>query len=110
MMDKKGNLLVGAALTMAFFIFVLVLFATITPFKQTLDDARDTTALNCRGTTGFNQTAFDLDTTDTSNIPKLTRRPTCFITGIGMVWFVISFLAAAVTWLARQWVGGRRRA
>ncbi len=100
MKSKKGQT-VGLALLLALFIFILVLFTTITPFKETLDTARDGSSLNCRGTTNFNQTAFDNDETNTVN--KLTRRPTCFITGLSMVWFVFAFLLAAFVWLGKNW-------
>ena len=104
-MNKQGQV-IGAALLLVVFVFSLVLFTTIDPLKENLDVVRDNSELNCRGTTGFNQTAFDNDEDD--SIAKLTRRPTCFVTGLSMVYFIFSFLIAMVTWLARNWVKKRR--
>ena len=107
-MNKKGGFLIGTSLLLAFFMFILVLFVTIEPFKENLDVIRAGDALNCKGTSTFNQTAFDDD--DSNPINKLTRRPTCFITGITMVWFVFGFLFASIAWLADQWTRKRKRA
>ncbi len=104
-MNKKGQI-VGAALLLAVFVFSLVLFSTIDPLKENLDTARDNTELNCRGTPGFNETAFDND--ETSKLNKLTRRPTCFVTGLTMVYFIFSFLITMIVWLARNWTRKRR--
>ncbi len=107
-MNNKGQMM-GFALLIAAFLFILSAFALITIFKDTLDDARDTTSLNCRGTPTFNQTAFDQDTANSSALAKLTRRPTCFVTGISMVWFELTFLFAVVIWLVNNWTKKRRR-
>jgi len=104
-MNSKGQM-VGFALLTAVFVLILVAFVTIEPLKENLDDARDTSALNCRGTTNFNQTAFDND--ETSKLNKLTRRPTCFVTGLTMVYFIFSFLITMIVWLARNWTRKRR--
>jgi len=99
-MDKKAQKSVfGFALVILFFIFIIGAFATIEPMKEFLDDARDSTALNCKGTTNFNQTAFDEDT----NFQRLVRRPTCFVTGLTLVYFIGAFLIAAIVWLVRSW-------
>jgi hypothetical protein len=101
-MNNKGRSeLIGLSLMMAVFVFALVLFATIDPFKQFLDDARDTTSLNCKGTSTFNQTAFDNDNDNVIN--RLTRRPTCFVTGLYMVYFIGAFLIASLTWMVSNW-------
>lgn len=101
-MKKKGQQgILGFALLIVLFVFVIVAFVTIEPFKETLDVVRGTSSLNCKGTTGFNQTAFDSDTSNELN--KLTRRPTCFITGLSMVWFIGAFIVAAFSWLLRNW-------
>ncbi len=105
MINKRGQM-VGFGLLTAVFVFLLIAFVTIDPLKENLDTARDSTSLNCRGTTGFNQTAFDDDTDNT--ILRLTRRPTCFITGLTMVWFVGTYIFAVVAWLARNWTKKRR--
>ncbi len=106
-MNKKGGFLVGTSLLLVFFIFALILFVTIEPFKENLDVIRGGDALNCKGTATFNQTAFDDDQGSTIN--KLTKRPTCFITGITMIWFIFGFLFALVAWLADQWTRKRKR-
>ncbi len=101
MNKQAGTGLIGIALMIAAFMFMIVAFATIEPFKQALDDARDTTSLNCRGTTNFNQTAYDED--EDSVVAKLTRRPTCFITGMSLVYFIGAFLIATIAWVVRNW-------
>ncbi len=107
-MNSRGQV-IGFILLIAAFLFILTAFALIPIFKDTLDDARDTTSLNCRGTPSFNETAFQEDTDNSSALGRLARRPTCFITGIGMVWFMLAFLFAVATWLIRNWVKKRRR-
>ena len=104
-MNNKGQM-VGFALLTAVFVLILVAFVTIEPLKENLDTARDSTSLNCRGTTNFNQTAFDDDEDNT--IAKLTRRPTCFVTGLTMVWFIGAYLIFLVMWLANNWKKKRR--
>ena len=69
---QRGTL--GFALLLIVFLVIITSFATIEPLKEVLDDARDSSYLNCIGTLNFNQTAYDLD--ETSTINKLTRRPT----------------------------------
>ncbi len=99
-MNKRGQSAVfGFALITIFFVLMIAAFATIEPFKETLDDVRDTTSLNCPGTSSFNQTDYDDDT----DVERLTRRPTCFVTGIGMVYFIGSFIIAAFVWLVNNW-------
>ncbi len=108
MINNKGQI-IGFALLIAAFIFILIAFALIPIFKDTLDDARDTTSLNCRGTSTFNETAFQDDTDNSTALARLTRRPTCFITGISLVWFELAFLFAVFMWLSRNWIKKRRR-
>jgi hypothetical protein len=107
-MNNKGQVM-GFALLIAAFLFLLTAFALISIFKDTLDDARDTTSLNCRGTPSFNETAFQEDTANSSALARLTRRPTCFVTGISMIWFELAFLFAVVVWLSANWTKKRRR-
>ena len=104
-MNKKGVgfAVRGFALITVFMVFFLTLMATIDPFKEVLDEARGNSSLNCPGTPNFNQTDFD----DDSSFDKLNKRTTCFVTGIGMVWFIGAFLIASVTWLFRNF-GGKR--
>lgn len=99
-MNKKGQKAVfGFALVALVFIFYFGNVALIEPLKESLDDVRDTTALNCPGTLTFNQSDYDDDTT----LERLTRRPTCFVTGITMVYFIGTFLLSLVVWLVIQW-------
>ena len=106
-MNKKADSSVlGFALLIVAFVFILVILSTIEPFKESLDDVRDTSSLNCQGTTNFNQTAFDND--ESNEIAKLTRRPTCFITGISMLYFVGTFIVAVFSWVVRNWLKLRK--
>lgn len=101
-MNKRGQRgIFGFALLAVLFVFIITAFVTIEPFKETLTDARDTTSLNCKGMPNFNQTAYDAD--EDNKIAKLTKRPTCFVTGISMVWFIGAFIIAAFTWLIKNW-------
>lgn len=104
-MNNKAQT-VGLALLIAWFVFIIVLFVTIEPLKETLDTARSGSNLNCKGTTTFNQTAYDND--EDSTIAKLTKRPVCVVTGISMLWFVGAFLVASTGWLAKNWAKKRR--
>lgn len=104
-MNNKGQT-VGFALLIVWFILILVLLVTINPFKETLDTVRSGSNLNCKGTTTFNQTAYDNDENNT--IAKLTKRPVCVVTGISLLWFVGAFLVASTAWLSRNWVKKRR--
>ncbi len=102
-MNNKGQVAFtkGFAFLTVFAIFTLALFATIEPFKETFDDVRGSSSLNCPGTPSFNQSDFDDDDTN----DKLMKRTTCFVTGIGMVWFIFAFLIASVTWVSQKWTG-----
>lgn len=100
-MNKKGQtyMVKGFALLAMLMIFFLALFGLINPFKVTLDNARGGDTLNCPGTPDFNQTSYDAQ----NPTQKIVYRPTCFVTGISMVWFVGAFLIAGFVWLARNW-------
>lgn len=93
-MGNQGQAL-GFSLLMVGFVIALVLFSTIEPFKETLDITRNQTALNCPGTPGFDQTDFNNDT----DFEHLVRTPTCFVTGVSMVWFIGAVLLATISWL-----------
>ena len=95
--QSKG--IMGFVFVIIGMIFIIVSFALINPFKEFLDTARDNDSLNCPGTDNFNQTDFDDDNT----LEKLTRRPTCFVTGLSMVWFIGSFIIAVVVWVVKNW-------
>lgn len=102
--NKKGqtaSATLGFALGMVFLVLIITLFVTIEPFKETLDEIRGTSSLNCQGTVNFNSTAFAED--ETSELNKLTRRPTCFITGLSMVWFIFAIMIASGVWFIDNW-------
>jgi len=94
---QKGTL--GWVLLMVFFILMLAAFATIAPLKETLDNVRGSSSLNCPGTPTFDQGDYDDDT----SFEKLVRRPVCFVTGVSMVWFIGGFLIAAAAWVVSNW-------
>ncbi len=99
-MNKRGGKAVfGFALLVLVFLFIIAAFATIPAFKETLDNVRGTSSLNCPGTPTFNQTDYDDDT----STERLTRRPVCFVTGISMVYFIGSFVIAVFVWLVTNW-------
>lgn len=103
-MNKKGQkTLIGFALLTVAFVLLITTLSTIDVFKESLDEVRGNSSLNCPGTPNFNQTAYDQDT---NTVNATTRRPTCFVTGIYMVYFIGSFLLAMVVWL----VGNFRKA
>ena len=103
-MNKKGQqFAIGLAILVAALVFILALFATIDPLKETLDNIRGDPALNCPGTPDFNQSDFDDDT----DFQQLGRRSTCFVTGITMVWLVASFTIALFIWVFKNWTGTR---
>lgn len=100
MNGKKSQIgVIGFALLVAAFVFIITAFVTIDPLKENLDVARDNTSLNCPGTTGFNQTDYDDDTA----FERQVRRPTCFVTGLTMVYFIGSFLIAVLVWVSVKW-------
>ena len=94
---QKGT--IGFVLMVIAFMFILVLFAIIEPFKEALDDTRGTSSLNCPGTLNHNSTSYAED----NDFEKLVRRPTCFVTGISMLWFIGSFLIATISWVVVNW-------
>ena len=106
MKGKQGTFLVrGFALLTVFMLFFLALMVTIEPFKEVFDDARGNSSLNCPGTPNFNQSDFD----DDDKFDKINKRPVCFVTGIGMVWFVGAFLIASIMWVVRNWTGSKTK-
>ena len=105
-MNKQGRGgAIGFGLLTVFLLLTLALVATIDPLKEGLEDARGNAFLNCPGTTNFNQSDYD----DDDKFDKLNKRPTCFVTGIGMVWFIGAFFLASIMWLVRNWTGVKRR-
>lgn len=104
-MNKKGIFEVGMVFLLIFFLIAITVFATIEPLKESLDASRDGTVggdnsgLNCPGTPNFNGDDYQND----SSLEKLTRRPTCFITGISMVFFVSVVLFTYAGWVVSNW-------
>ncbi len=99
-MNNKGqSLLIGSSLLIVLFLLIVTAFAFIEPLKESLDNIRGSTALNCPGTPNHNSTAYVEDT----SFQKLVRRPTCAVTGFSMVWFIGAFLVAAFVWVSRNW-------
>lgn len=99
-MNKKAQRgILGISFLILALLFIITSFVTIEPLKEALDSARDNAELNCPGTDGFNQTDYD----DDNALERQVRRPTCFITGITMVYFVGSFLISVVVWLVSKW-------
>lgn len=99
-MNKLGKSGVfGFALLIVVFVFIITSFVTIEPMKEALNATRSTSSLNCPRTSGFNQTAYDED----SKFNRLVRRPTCFVTGLSLVYFIGAFLIAVLVWLVTNW-------
>ena len=68
-MNNQGQaVVIGFALLVVFFLFMLALLATIVPFKEVFDEARGNSALNCPGTPNFNQSDFDDDDAEVENV------------------------------------------
>jgi len=99
MNNKAQKGVIGFALLVVGFLFIITSFATIDPLKENLDVARNSTSLNCPGVTGFNETDYDDDT----DFERSVRRPVCFVTGLSMVYFIGSFLIAVLVWIVVQW-------
>lgn len=105
-MNNKGqSFQVGAVFLIIFLIIAITLFGLIDPLKETLDNARNYTlngeviGLNCPGVEGHNADDYANDTTS----ERLIRRPTCFVTGISMVWFVSAVLLTGSAWVVMNW-------
>ena len=98
-MNNIGQL--GLAFVLVFLIVAITTFALISPLTTVLDDVRsgNSTSLNCPGAPDFNQTLYDLDDTD----DRLRKRPTCFITGMYMLYFVFAVLLFGIIWAYRKW-------
>jgi len=104
-MNNKGQqFLVGFVLIMVAFVLILTAFAIIDILKETLDDARGDENINCPGTPNFNETAYDAD----NDFNQLVRRPTCFVTGVSMVWLIGGFLIAVVAWVGLNFRKAKR--
>jgi len=101
-MNRKGGFIMGMMVTLVFFILILALFGMIEPLKENFDTARGSgSTLNCPGTPTHDPVDYANDTTE----QKLIRRPVCFVTGLGLVWFVGAFLIASVIWVFSKWTG-----
>lgn len=92
----------GIMFTIVGVILILSLFVFISPFKENLDNARGlSSTLNCPGTPDHDVTDYQNDTT----AQRLIRRPTCFVTGLSLVFFVGVYLVAVIVWLYSKWLG-----
>lgn len=91
----------GFALLTVFMMLAITLNVLIDPFKEQLDNNRGAETLNCPNTPDFNETAYNQQ--DTSE--QLIKRPTCFVTGISLVWFYGAVVIASTIWLFRNWNG-----
>lgn len=92
----------GFALLLVVFIICLTLFGLIEIFKEVLNNIRggnSNNGLNCPDTITFDSTDYNNDTA----LEKLVRRPTCFVTGLSMNYFIWSVLITAFIWLAGNW-------
>ncbi len=102
-MNKRGIFEVGLVLLIVFFVLMLAVFATIEPLKENLDNSRDgtglNTGLNCPNTPNHNAVDYANDT----EFEKLVRRPTCFVTGNYLVFFIGTFLFFALSWVIKNW-------
>lgn len=103
MNDRAQSASIGAVLLVVGFILALALFSTIDPLKESLDNNRGDSSLNCPGTPDHDPVDYGNDT----DFEKLVRRPTCFVTGLSMVWFVSVFLIAVAIWIVKNWRGKR---
>lgn len=100
-MKNKGAMGFGLAFLMVVFIVILCLIVFIDPLKETLDNTRGSSSLNCPGTPNFNQANYDAD--DAAG--KLIKRPVCFVTGLSLVYFVGSVAIAWIIWFYARWTG-----
>lgn len=105
-MNKKAQAsMIGFVLLVVAFFSMIALFAIIDPFKEALDNTRQSSSLNCPGTPLFNQTDYD----DDSDFERLVKRPTCFVTGISLVWYVFAVLFALSVWVVSNFRRYRKR-
>lgn len=98
-MNSRGQ--IGMAFLLVFLLMVITAFAFIEPLKESLNNNRGGSTLNCPGTSDFNQTAYDAQNT----FEKLTYRTTCAATGFSLVYFEGMILVVGIAWLYRHWSG-----
>ncbi len=102
-MNKRGIFMVGIALLTVFFVLMLTTFATIEPLKESLDTSRDgtglNTGLNCPNTPNHNAADYANDT----EFERLVRRPTCFVTGNYLIFFVGTVMFFSIAWVIKNW-------
>lgn len=92
-MNNRGQKLMTGVVI--FLILMLMAFSFIGPLKESLDNNRGGSTLNCPGTPDFDQAAYASE----NNFEKIVYRPTCFITGISMVYFIGIVLIAGIIWV-----------
>ncbi len=99
MNDKRGGLEVGIVFFLVFSILAITLFSFIEPLKESLDNIRGGDNLNCIGVADFNETAFN----EQSELEKDTKRPTCFATGLTIVYLIATVLIMGIIWVVENW-------
>lgn len=97
-MNNKGQaILLKGVLILIALLLLIVSFTFIEPLKEALDNARSGTSLNCKGTSTFNQTSYDAQST----LEKLTYRPTCAVTGFALVYLLLSVIIAVFVMIGK---------
>ncbi len=94
--NKQGQ--VWAVFIIIGIFLMIVLFSTIDIWKESLDTARQRDNLNCRDVDDFDEVAYENQT----DSEKLSKRPTCFVTGISMFWFMAAYIFAVIVWIVKQ--------
>ena len=89
-MNKRGGYWL-AWVTLSL-VLLITLSATISPLMDSLNTTRQGTALNCPDVSDFNSTRYDAQ----NSFEKLVYRPTCFVTGLSILYWVFSVLIAIV--------------
>lgn len=99
MQDKRGRFEVGIVFAMIFVMIAMTSFSFIEPLRESLNTIRGGDNLNCQGVSDFNQTAFD----EQSELARNTNRPTCFVTGLTIIYLIGSVLIFGVIWVVDNW-------
>lgn len=97
----NGKAQVGFVFIIIFLLVAIMAFAFIEPLKESLDNNRGGSTLNCPGTPDFDQNNYDSQ----KPFEKLTYRTTCAATGFSLVYFIGMILIAGVIWVYKSWSG-----
>jgi hypothetical protein len=88
-MNKKGQIVMFKSILVIIGLILLITsFTFIEPLKETLDDLRGSSNLNCKGVSDFNQTAYD----EQDTLARLTYRPTCAAPGFLLIYLLLSVI------------------